>query len=72
MKMYTIEMNEIMAEQVMIMISAATEGDDPKVCDKFAEVVPIIPSDCSNVTVSLTADEMYEVFNTYIDITGGR
>lgn len=72
MKMYTIEMNEIMAEQVMIRISASTEGDDPKVCDKFAEVVPVIPSDCGSVEVTLTADEMYEVFNTYIDITGGR
>lgn len=70
MEMYTIEMNEIMAEQVMLAVEAA-EGSQA-IVDKFAEVVPVIPSDCGNIEVTLTSDEMYEVFNTYIDITGGR
>lgn len=70
MEMYAIKMNEAMAEQVMLEVEAA-EGSQT-IVDKFAEVVPVIPSDCGDIEVILTADEMYEVFNTYIDITGGR
>ena len=66
-KLYEITLNECVAVSVMIHISEQHEHD-PAVVDKFAEVVPVVPSDCDNVTVKVTADEMAEVLNAIIHL----
>lgn len=66
-KLYEITLIESVAESIMIHISERHEHD-PAVVDKFAEVVNVIPSDCDNVTVKVTADEMAEILNAIIHL----
>lgn len=66
-KLYEVTLNECVAESIMNHISERSEHD-PAVVDKLAEVVPVVPSDCSNVTVKVTADEMAEILNAIIHL----
>lgn len=66
-KLYEITLNECVAENVMVYLSERCEHD-PAVVDKFAEVVNVIPSDCDNITIKATADEMAEILNAIIDL----
>ena len=66
-KLYEITLNECVAEAVMNHISEKYKHDI-SIVDKFAEVVDVIPSDCNNVTVKATADEMAEVLKALIEL----
>lgn len=66
MKKYEITLNEIMAEEVMLRTEMS--GECQSLVDKLAEVVDVIPSDCKDVTVELTADELYECFKRYRNV----
>lgn len=70
MKKYEITLNEIMAEEVMLRTEMG--GECQSLVDKLAEVVDVIPSDCNNVTVELTADELYECFKRYRSVCEER
>lgn len=62
-KLYKVTLEEYMAEQ--IMLSTEADGTCQSLVDKLAEVTPVVPSDCDEVTVNLTADELYECFKQY-------
>lgn len=66
MKKYEITLNEVMAEEIMLRTEMG--GECQSLVDKLAEVVDVIPSDCNDVTVELTADELYECFKRYRSI----
>lgn len=70
MKKYEITLNEVMAEEIMLRTEIS--GECQSLVDKLAEVVNVIPSDCNDVTVELTADELYECFKRYRNVCEER
>lgn len=65
-KLYEIVLNEVTAEEIMLRTEMG--GECQSLVDKLAEVVDVIPNDCNEVTVELTADELYECFKRYRNI----
>ena len=66
MKKYEITLNEITAMEIMIRTEMS--GECPSLVNKLAEVSDTVPCDCNDVTVELTADELYECFKRYKNI----
>lgn len=69
-RLYTIEVSEIMAKQIMLCTESA--GQFRSVVDKFAEVTPVFPREGKKVTVKLTAKELHWCFGMYADIKYGN
>jgi hypothetical protein len=68
-RLYTIEVSEIMAEQIMLCTESAEQFET--VVSKFAEITPVFPREGEKVTVKLTADELQWCFGMYILIKDG-
>ena len=69
-KLYEITLNECMAEEIMLRTEMS--GECQSLVDKLAEVVDVIPCDCDDVTIKLTADELYECFKRYRNVSEER
>lgn len=66
-KLYEVTLNEITAEEIMLRTEMS--GECQSLVDKLAEVVDVVPCDGNEVTIKLTADELYECFKRYRSIS---